>query len=198
MRRQQFIDISLFIGMISAACVSDNDTLDLEDFAHNDENLDDEDLDEDDDDRNVSFGDGVDQLTNQRNPALSYSLPEFVTHNTIYTGSFTYGWETCNFTFFFGNYGVGYAWIKMSGGPGCRGVESHVVSAAGPYFYEDNAWIEQPNIWAEASTNFGSIINASYCVELHSWGSLNFSYNALTNTLELPVGEDPVHPCIPF
>lgn len=183
MTHPRFVPIALLIVLLPCGCV---DSSDPEDFRENLEAGDplEEGGPRNPNNPNVNLDGAANDLSDRDDPSFGFYVPTSVAQNTIYNRTFSAGGESCNFSFYFGNYGVGYAWIKMSGGPGCGGVSSYVVAANAAGYYDDFEWRNAPSVWAPATASAGNIIHADYCVELHSWGSLNFGYNALTNTLE--------------
>jgi hypothetical protein len=119
-------------------------------------------------------------------------------HNKIYTAVFDpdgSGPDYCMFEFFFGNYPTGYAWIRFYSHPGCRLVQSRVVTYDGN-FHIDDAESATPGVWAQAAPGIGNILQARYCIESHYWGNRVLVFNALTRRLEAQY-TNPGYTCSP-
>lgn len=120
----------------------------------------------------------------------SNNLPNPAWHNTSFTRSFSYNGQTCKFTFMYGNYGVGYAYLKLNSG--CYSAVVGVISASGGNYYSAYGNPQPPFGFAQATAPAGNILEAQYCVSSGN-ASLMFGYNALNNTIsylqETPNGE---------
>lgn len=111
--------------------------------------------------------------------------PQTVGHNQETAVRFAYGGGACSFSFQHGNYGGGYAMVRANGGECGRMVASVVSANSQGQFAEAAAeGTGAPGEWVQAGTPEFNILRSEYCAELTTGGSLLFSYNALTNTLE--------------
>lgn len=109
-------------------------------------------------------------------------------HNKVYNYVFDpAGPDYCMVQFYFGNYPTGYAYIRFINDdpnlPRCGMVTSRVVTHNGNFYVDEGAsWTS--GVWAQAAPGIGNILQASYCIESHYWGSRILVFNALTRTLE--------------
>lgn len=111
--------------------------------------------------------------------------PVTVQHHQETDVRFSYRDGSCSFSFQHGNYGGAYAMIRVNEGD-CARVRASVVSANAQGQFAD-ATAEggyAPGEWVQAATPEFDILQSEYCVELSTGGSLRFSYNALTNSIE--------------
>jgi hypothetical protein len=140
-----------------------------------------------DEDQALGLEAAAEELAAEADPSLAVNVPLYGSHNVIYNGSVSQTLpngvqESCSFSFRYGNYGVGYTQIRMGAAPGCGRVRTVVYAGDDAGLYEASAQTTYSYTWIQATAPAGLIFNAYYCVELWSWGSMTFSYNAVTNT----------------